>query len=132
MNVFNKKLVTLVVSSSLVIAFNAIADSSHDKAIEDDLISVCKSAALNDKYGVRKSALNIFPDTRNLSGSLRTLSKGLVCNGMQVTEFARVYGADDTYGMFKRYSPQRTKVEIKDIEVSYKRESLSSITALLK
>jgi hypothetical protein len=132
MNVFNKKLVTLVMSAPLLITFNAVGDSGYDKAIEDDLISACKSAALNDKHGVRKSAYKIFPNTKHMSNSLRTLSQGLVCNGMQVTEFARVYGADDTYAMFKRYSPQRTKVEIKDIEVSYQRENLSNITAVLK
>jgi len=131
MKKINKKLFSLVACVP-VVAFSVAADSGYDSMIENDLISVCKSAALNDKHGVRQSTKNIFPNTKHTSISLRKLSEGLVCNGMDVTEFARVYGAADTYEMFQRFSPQRTKIEIKDIEVSYQRESLDNITAILK
>ena len=108
--------VGLCVLSLSAIAGTAMAED-YPKHFEQDLISVCKNAAENDRMNMHQAVQQITLGRKHTGPTYRMLGEGLRCNGMNLAAFADYYGATDTYQILKRYSID-TRIEIRDIKVS--------------
>lgn len=105
---------SLTVLSLSAVCGTAMAEG-YPKALEKDLISVCRNAAEDDRSGLRQAVRELTPSSRINTSTYRVLANGLVCNGMQLGAFARYYGAEDTYDVIKRYTYPHAVIEIKDV-----------------
>lgn len=95
----------------------AMADS-YPVHLEKSLESVCRNAAQDDHMGLRRAVKQLTPTARVTTSAYKAVANGLVCNGMDLVNFASYYGAVDTYRILRRHVDQRTVVEIKDMQVS--------------
>ncbi|WP_100655589.1 hypothetical protein [Alteromonas flava] len=106
-----------VVLSLSAVCNNTLA-SDYPLRLETDLVSVCRLAAENDRVGLHQAVQKITPGHRAMGPTYKMLGEGLLCNGKQVTTFARQFGATDTVKAFQRYNPATPVIEIRDLEVS--------------
>ncbi|GGF55209.1 DUF3718 domain-containing protein [Alteromonas lipolytica] len=109
--------VTLTVLSLSAVCGTAMAEN-YPKEMEEDLISVCRNAAEDDRMGLRKAVKDFAPTTKITQKAYRVLANGLVCNGMGLTAFARYHGATETYNVLKQYTYPNVIIEIKEMTIS--------------
>ncbi|WP_164078286.1 DUF3718 domain-containing protein [Alteromonas facilis] len=107
----------LMVLSLSAVCNNTLANN-YPVELENNLKSVCQHAAENNRLGLHQTIQQISPGHRVTGPTYRVLAEGLLCNGVQVANFARQYGATDTMKAFQRYTPARQVIEIRDIEIS--------------
>ncbi|WP_018981962.1 DUF3718 domain-containing protein [Salinimonas chungwhensis] len=101
---------------SLSLAGPSIAES-YPAEMEKDLIAVCQHAGEDNSLKMHQTVRGLSVGTSHTGPMYRVLVAGLRCNGMTVSQFASYYGAQSTYDVLKRFSPE-TSVEIKDIQIS--------------
>lgn len=93
-----------VVSASLCTA--AIADNTYIPSyLEQGLISICKSAALDKSYKMNKAI-------KEYRLNHKIVALNVVCNGQDIISFAQHYGAERTT---QRLSDSVGRVEVTDI-----------------
>lgn len=109
--------ISLTVLSLSAVSGTAMAES-YPKELENNLVSVCRNAAEDDRMGLRQAVRELTPSSRINTSTYKILANGLVCNGMQLAAFARYYGATDTYNVIKRYTYPNAIIEIKDMQIS--------------
>lgn len=109
--------ISLTVLSLTAVCGSAMANG-YPQEREEDLKSVCRNAAEDDRMGLRQAIRDLAPTTKIQSTTYRVLAKGLVCNGMELVSFAKYYGATETYNLLKQYAPPATRIEIKDVTIS--------------
>ncbi|AWL12977.1 hypothetical protein HMF8227_02525 [Saliniradius amylolyticus] len=110
-----KSAIYLLVGATAVAGLT-ISDVAYSSSFNNDLVSVCRHAANNDRTDLNRAVKRLTPGSLITTGTYSKLAKGLVCNGMPVAEFANYYGANKTYWLFQRHIDRTRKViEIKDV-----------------
>ncbi len=102
---------------SLSVVSSAAIAESYPEFVEEDLISVCRHSAENDRMGLHRSVEKFAPASKIVGPTFRMLGEGLVCNGMSLSAFTEYYGAADTLRVLDRYIIP-TRVEIRDLNVN--------------
>ncbi|WP_440876366.1 DUF3718 domain-containing protein [Thalassotalea sp. PLHSN55] len=85
-----KKLIVLTASLSLGFGSSALAESSYmPEYLEEGLVKICKTAALDKRLQMSK-------EIRSLRLKTRVVALNVVCNGQDIISFAEQYGAVKT------------------------------------
>ncbi|NMH61250.1 DUF3718 domain-containing protein [Alteromonas ponticola] len=99
-----------------MVASVAFAES-YPASLEEDLVSVCRTSAENDRLGLRRSVAKFSINSKIVAPAYKMLGEGLICNGMTLSAFTEYYGATDTLRVLDRYVVP-TSIEIRDLNAS--------------
>ncbi len=102
---------------SLSMVSSIATAGGYPQSIEEDLVSVCRNSAANDRMGLHRSVEKFTTGTRYVGTAYKMLGEGLVCNGMTLSAFTEYHGAADTLRVLDRYIIP-TSIEIRDLNVS--------------
>ena len=79
-----------------IVALPAAAAPKMSKSMEDDLVNICEAIKDNNK-------LKLHMRMKRAGLSYREISDGLVCNGMNIVDFAKHNNADLTASILVKY-----------------------------
>jgi len=98
MRTFNKTLISAIAASTMlaIVALPAAAAPNISESFERDLVNICQAVKDNKK-------LRLKIRLKRAGLTFQQISNDLVCNGMNVVDFAKHNNADLTGNLLAKY-----------------------------